>query len=124
MNDEIKRKLRERMEKTPTVEPFEATREFLMSYVADKDSMEEIEADIDRMSQINTRTLHKGLAGIEKLLASPPAESGTLSRLVAREVGWVLKDESDKGVKIWLGNLSEGFTVTIDGFTITVIPVP
>lgn len=34
--------------------------------------MAEIEADIIRMSQINTQTLRAGLAGIEKLLAQPP----------------------------------------------------
>lgn len=106
MSDEIKRKLRERMGEAPD-EPFETTREFLLSYVCDADSMEEIEADIERMSQTNSRSLRLGLVGIEKLLAGPPPEEGALSRLVAWEAGWVLQDESDEGAKIWLGSLAE-----------------
>lgn len=106
MNDELKKKLLERMQAPPDP-PFEATRKFLLRYVTDKDSTEEIEADIEHMSQLEPRTLIQGLAGIEQLLADPPSEEGALSCLVAWEVGWVLKDDSDEGVKVWLKSLVE-----------------
>lgn len=102
MSDDLKRKMEERLS-GQCESPFEATRRFLLSYVSDKDSMDEIEADIARMSRISSQTLRHGLQGIERLLAEPQHEDGQLVDLIAREVGWVLGDDC---AKQWLINLA------------------
>lgn len=107
MSENIRKKFLERLDAPPDP-PLEATRKFLLGYCADKISMEEIEADVARMVQIDgTRTLMAGLVGMEALLADFPTEPGTLENLVAWEVGWVLDDPSDEGVKRWLHELAQ-----------------
>lgn len=105
MDDNLRDKFRARLN-APAEPPLEATRSFLQSYVADRETLEEVESEIARMATINPRSLHVGLAGIEGLIAKPPAEEGTLSHLVAWEIGWVLEDPSDTGVLSWLGELA------------------
>lgn len=96
---------RDRLQQPPEP-PLEATRKFLMSYCADKDSMEDIEGHVALMTTINTRTLEAGLAGMEGVLANPPPE-GTLAQIIAWEVGWVLADESEESARAWLRELAD-----------------
>ena len=91
----------------PSAEPLEATREFLLSYCLDKESMSEVESDIAYMARVNRRTLVAGLRGIDAILAGLPLDEGVLTRLVAWETGWVLKDETDTGAKAWLNELRD-----------------
>ena len=91
----------------PPLEPLEATREFLMSYVMDAGDMNEIEASIAYMANVNTKTLREGLAGMEGVLANPPDEPNVLRNLMALEVGLMLADDSDEGVKAFLRELAE-----------------
>lgn len=86
--------------------PLEATRKFLTSYVEDRESLAEVEAEVARMAQVNTRTLDSGLAGIEDLLEDPPAEEGVLARLVGWDASWVLEDETDVGAAAFLRQLA------------------
>lgn len=104
MSRDIADKFRERLQ-APPKPPFEATRDFLMSYCVDAESMSEIEADIARMAKINQRTLIAGLNGIRGVLAEPMDPDARLARMIALEVGWVLDDESEAGARAWLGEL-------------------
>lgn len=106
MKDEIKKKLLERLNAPPDP-PLEATRKFLLTYCADRESMAEVESFVERMARQNNVTLIEGLSGIERLLADPPKEKGVLAQLVGWEVAWVLDDPSDDGVKDWLRELAE-----------------
>ncbi|WP_428266924.1 hypothetical protein [Haliangium sp.] len=106
MDDTLRDKFRARLN-APAEPPLKATRSFLQSYVADRETLAEVESEIAHMVTINPRTLHAGLAGIEGLIANPPAEEGTLSQLVAWEIGWVLDDPSDAGALSWLGELAK-----------------
>lgn len=95
MNEELNKKIRDRINAPPDP-PLEAVRKFLSSYVSGRDSMTEIEADIIRMAQINTRTLRAGLKGLEKLVAQPTLEKGELYKLISIEAGWVLPEDNDE----------------------------
>ena len=63
--------------------------------------------DLAHGTAVNDRTLIAGLAGIEALLAEPPADEGALARMIGWEVGWVLPDESDAGARAWLRSLAD-----------------
>jgi hypothetical protein len=80
--------------------PLDAARKFLRKYCYDLDTFDEVRSEMERM--INPRTILSGLAGLESLLAHPPAEEGVLSRLVAVEANWPLNDPSDEGAMEWM----------------------
>jgi hypothetical protein len=105
MNKDIEDRLRAALE-APPLPPLDATRQFLGSYVADAGGMDEVEASIAKMVGINTRTLLRGLAGIEGLLAEFPKRFDSVRNLIACEIGWVLDDETDEGARKWLMELA------------------
>jgi hypothetical protein len=82
--------------------PLEAARKFLRSYCYDLDSFDEVRSEMDQMVKLNPRTILAGLAGLESLLAHPPAEKGVLSQLVAIDANWPLNDPSDEGAMEWM----------------------
>lgn len=71
-------------------------------YCYDLDSFDEVRTDLDRMIKLNPRTILAGLAGLESLLANPPAENEILSHLVAIDANWPLNDPSDEGAMEWM----------------------
>ena len=79
----------------------DAARKFLHIYYADTVSVEETRRHLVSTAAMNPRTILEGLAGIEALLAQPPAP-GTLSRLVAIDANENIDDPSDEGARIWL----------------------
>ena len=99
-------RLRQRSNAPPDP-PLEATRKFLLGYCVDEGTIQNIREDVRRMLAINPVTITAGLAGIEGLLADPPAEGGTLLRLVVVEGGKVLIDNSDAGAQAWLEALAQ-----------------
>lgn len=106
MNDEtLRERLRARLH-APSDPPIEATRKFLQSYCSDAGTLEEVRRSVADMLAINTRTVEEGLAGIEALLADPPAEAGTLLSLVAYDANWRLEDHTDEGAKRWLEEMA------------------
>jgi hypothetical protein len=106
MDPKVADRFRARLNAPPDP-PLEAVRKFLMSYVADRESLAEVDDEIARMTRVNTRTLEAGLAGIDAILANPPEEEGVLARLVGWEAAWVLEDESDAGAVAFLRQLAE-----------------
>jgi hypothetical protein len=102
--EEIMARLRERLNAPPDP-PLEATRKFLQSYCLDS-SMESLLAQVRYMAGVNTVTLRAGLAGIEGLLANPPAEEGVLRRLVECDAGKFLDDPTDAGARVWLEEIA------------------
>ena len=104
-HEEMLARLRADLNRPPDP-PLEATRKFLQSYVLDEQSRQSLRAQVRYIAGINTRTLREGLAGIEGLLANPPAEEGVLARLAACDAGKVLDDPSDAGAKAWLQEIA------------------
>jgi len=90
----------------PPDPPLEAAKKFFNTFFSDE-SWEEAREGIASLAAFNPRSILAGLAGVEGLLADPPAEPGVLSDLVAWEANWVLDDPSDEGAKVWLREVAE-----------------
>lgn len=103
---EIPDHLRARLQRQPSKPPLDQVRDFVSSYAADAESMDEIRRDLARMSQVNVETVRRKAVAIEALLADPPAE-GELARLVGWDGNWVLDDPSDAGAAAWLRTLAQ-----------------
>jgi hypothetical protein len=106
MNKKIEDKLRAILS-APPQPPLEATRQFLERYAMDVGSFDEVEDSIARMALNNPRTLYQGLAGIEGVLAGFPKDIDIVRNIIACETGWVLRNNSDEGVREWLKILVE-----------------
>lgn len=81
-------------------------REFLRSYVADCDSLDELREDLAQTAQMNRETVQRKAEAIEAMLAAtqPP---GTLSWMVAADGNWVLDDDtSDAAAEAWLRDVA------------------
>lgn len=91
----------------PPEPPLEATRTFLMTYCADSDSMEEVEALVRRVGESSIRTLVFGLRGIEDLLATPPSDPDVIRRMITWEAALALDDTSEEGANAYLRSLAE-----------------
>ena len=87
----------------PPAPPLEAAQKFFRSYFSDE-SWEEAKKGLTSQTADNPRT---GLAGVEGLLANPPAKQGILFDLVAWDANWVLEDPSDEGATVWLREVAE-----------------
>ena len=90
----------------PPAPPLEAAGEFLSCFFAD-DSWEEAEESIADLAATNTRFILAGLAGIEGLLADPPAEQGVLYNLVMWDANTNLHSPTDEGAAAWLREVAE-----------------
>lgn len=90
----------------PPAPPLEAATKFLRIFFADN-SWEEAKEDIFSQSAENPRSVLAGLAGVEGLLAYPPAEPGVLLDLVLWDANTGLDDPSDAGAKAWLGEVAQ-----------------
>lgn len=91
----------------PPDPPLEATRNFVHHFFSD-DSWEEAREDIARRSVEYPRTVLAGLAGIEGLLANPPAEQAVLYNLVMWDANKGLDDDpTDEGAAAWLREVAE-----------------
>lgn len=105
-NEELMKRLKERLRQDQEKSPLEAARDFLQAYVADN-YWTDIQARIERMVKINPITIIRGLEGIEDLLAAPPQEEGVLASLVTYDGGWMLDEYNDEHAKVWLKELAE-----------------
>lgn len=97
--------LRAKVNQPPRV-PLEQVRSFLGSYVADAESFDELRADLQRMAEINIKTVQSKLQAVEMLLADPPLE-GELARLVGWDANWVLDDLSEVSAIAWLQSIAD-----------------
>ena len=102
MTDELRKKFRDRLN-APAEPHLEVTRDFLLTFCADMETMEEVKANITGIAE---HFLRRCLAGLEGVLADPPPDD-TLSKMVAWEVGWVLDDTSEEGARKWIGELAQ-----------------
>lgn len=106
MDIEEFRKVYDAYHNAPPSPPLEVASKFLRAYFADN-SFEEARARLARHISRNTNAVVRELEAIERLLAEPPAEAGTLAHLVAWEANWVLDDSSDSGAAAWLREVAE-----------------
>jgi hypothetical protein len=106
--------LRARMAQLDAMSPLESIREFLGGYVADAESLDEIRTDLRRLARSTTRSVYRYSAAFQAFLANPPAEPGTLARLVAWEGNWVLDDPTDAGAAAFLRSLADLLRGVID----------
>lgn len=91
----------------PPDPPLEAAAKFLRSFFAD-DSWEEAKERLTKLASRNTRAILAGLAGVEGLLADPPAEKGALYDLVMWDANTSLDhNPTDEGAAIWLKEVAE-----------------
>lgn len=105
-NEELMKRLKEKLRQDQEKSPLEAARDFLQAYVMDN-YWDDIEKRIERMMGINPSTIIRGLHGIEDLLLDPPQEEGVLASLVTYDGGWMLDEYNDEHAKVWLKELSE-----------------
>lgn len=97
IRDQVKAKL--------SVQPLsdlEAARKFLHIYGAESGSFEEVKAKVKSDIALYPKNILEGLKGIERIIANPPSQAGTLAYLVAIEANWPLDDPTDEGAMIWL----------------------
>jgi len=87
--------MRKRLEELAAKPPLEIVRSYLASYYSDAADLDEVRAIQQQLAQINIRSHQERLSALEAVIADPPPEPGTLSRLVAWDANWVLDDESD-----------------------------
>jgi hypothetical protein len=89
----------------PTPPALETVRQFLRSYCADADSIEEIRDEAGRAAAFNPQPLLQALRALELVIANPPSD-GSLSLLVAIDGNRQLKDPSDAGAVEYLRTLA------------------
>lgn len=105
MSNDLHEHFRARLN-APAEPPLKAVRSFLMGFVYDADSLEEVRHHVRRMISINPRTVRAGLVGIEDLLREN-LPAGTLSMLIAYDANWQIDDPSDTGAARWLADLAQ-----------------
>ncbi len=102
----VRAMLRAKMD-APPAPPLEAAAKFLRSFFADN-NWEEAEEELVSRVTINPRSVLAGLAGMEGLLADPPAEEGVLYNLVMWDANKGLDyDPTDAGATAWLQEVAE-----------------
>ncbi|MBM2621821.1 hypothetical protein JIG36_40585 [Actinoplanes sp. LDG1-06] len=79
----------------------ETVREFLLGYLADGGSLNEVRSQLRGIARHSTRLHRRTLSALESVLATswPPE---TLARLVGWDANWVLDDPSDAGAAEFL----------------------
>ena len=90
----------------PPSPPLEAAKKFFNAFFSDED-WEEAKERLAKRTSLNSRSVLAGLAGIEGLLAAPPAERGVLFEMVTWDANWVLEDKTDEGAKVWMREVAE-----------------
>ncbi|WP_239162823.1 hypothetical protein [Paractinoplanes rishiriensis] len=85
--------------------PIEKVREFLLGYVADAESLAEVEGRLRQIALTSTSLHRRVLDAIEAVLAASWPD-GTLARLVGWDGNWVLDDPSDAGAAEFLRRLA------------------
>jgi len=87
--------MRRRLEELAAKPPLEIVRSYLGSYYSDAADIDEVRSILQQLAQTNIRSHQERLHALEAVIADPPSEPGTLSRLIAWDANWVLNDESD-----------------------------
>lgn len=87
--------LRKRLDEAATRPPLETVSRFLGAYYNDAETGDEIRSILQRLASTNIRYHQEVLRALEIVIADPPAQPGTLSRLVEWDANWVLDDTSD-----------------------------
>ncbi|GAA0489180.1 hypothetical protein Ade02nite_73350 [Paractinoplanes deccanensis] len=93
--------------------PLEVVREFLLGYVADAESLHEVETRLRRIAGTSTRMHRRVLGALESVLATELRE-GTAAQLVGWDGNWVLDDPSDAGAAEFLRGLAGMLRSVID----------
>jgi hypothetical protein len=102
--DAIMARFRALINSPPPIDPIKDTKAFLRSYLTDADGLDEAIEDIARQVSVNDRTVVRGLAAMEALLAAP--DDGMYLYLVAYEANVGLDDPSEERARAWLADLA------------------
>ncbi len=90
----------------PPAPPLEAAAKFFRSFFSDE-TWEEAREGIASQVASNPRSVLAGLAGVEGLLADPPAEPGVLFEMVSWDANKPLENPTDEAAKAWLREVAE-----------------
>lgn len=90
----------------PPDPPLEAAKKFFNAFFSDED-WEESKERLTKRVALNPHAVLAGLAGVEGLLADPPAEPGVLFEMVSWDANKPLEDPTDAGAKVWLREVAE-----------------
>lgn len=85
----------------------ETVQDFVGSYLADADGIDEVWAHLRLTAATSTYGPRRDLAALEAVLADPPREKDALAYLVGWQGNWVLDDPSDEGAAAFLAELAD-----------------
>ncbi|MFF5292828.1 hypothetical protein [Paractinoplanes globisporus] len=98
--------VRARIAERTALPAIDKVRSFLHGYVADAETLDEVQLEIQDTANVNTLFLRQYLEALETIL-SEPTPPGTLLRLVEGDANWGIDhDQTDAGAAAFLAGLA------------------